>query len=75
MALLRYGTLYRMTVENLPVWLRSSTCSGGQCVWITEDADKDAILVRDNMATQQLTFTRYAWSDFLNGLDADDFHF
>lgn len=66
------GILYRMTVEN-PTWQKASGCSGGQCVWVAENTDRDSVLVRDASTTEPLRFAGYAWSEFLDGLNAGDF--
>jgi len=62
------------TVES-PNWLKSSRCSGGNCVEVAKVAD--GFLIRDskNPEAAPLSFTPDEWNAFVAGVNAGEFRF
>jgi hypothetical protein len=58
-----------------PSWVRSTACSGGNCVEVAKVAD--GVLVRDskNPEAGRLSFTVDEWSAFLHGAANGEFRF
>ena len=58
-----------------PKWLKSSYCSGGQCVEVTKIADQ--FLIRDSKRPDMapLSFNVEEWAAFVRGVAEGEFHF
>ena len=66
-----------MTVSEVekPSWVRSSACSGGNCVEVAQIPT--GVLVRDSKdpEARPLSFTNDEWSAFLRGAANGEFRF
>jgi len=58
-----------------PKWLKSTRCSGGQCVEVAKVADQ--YLIRDSKRPDvaPLAFTEDEWTAFVQGVTAGEFRF
>ena len=58
-----------------PKWLKSSRCSGGDCVEVAKVAE--GYLIRDskNPEIAPLQFTADEWTAFVKGVNAGEFRF
>jgi hypothetical protein len=58
-----------------PKWLKSSRCSGGNCIEVAKVGDE--YLIRDSKTPQvaPLHFTAEEWSAFVQGVNAGEFRF
>ena len=62
-----------MNTRETPLWIRSSSCSGGSCVEVAKlDGE---YLIRDSKNPQQapLSFTPDEWVAFVRGVNAGEF--
>jgi len=58
-----------------PKWLKSSRCSGGNCVEVAKVADEYLIRDSKNPDAAPLHFTADEWTAFVQGVDAGEFRF
>jgi hypothetical protein len=58
-----------------PKWVRSQSCSGGQCVEVARVDGK--YLIRDSKRREvaPLSFTAAEWTAFVQGVKAGEFRF
>lgn len=64
-----------MNTRNPEVWVKSSYSQAqGECVEVAFRAHMIAARDSKNPDGPRLEFPRQSWTDFLDGLDAGDFH-
>ena len=64
-----------MNTNESPMWLKSSSCSGGNCVEVAKVADTYLIRDSKNPQSSPLTFTADEWTSFVQGINAGEFRF
>lgn len=63
----------RVTTETAPEWIRSKSCSGGQCVEVARVGDRYLIRDSKHPEVQPLAFDGDEWAAFVAGVQAGEF--